>query len=197
MTYLIFLHKQQVVRCKVRLCNITRPHSSCCSHVALDAVLLEIADIVLPLLLKAGYIYMSAWLPLCLHICQCGCLLTAGLSQKGHKSKLNHVMKQLIAASEQRLQPQAQLFDCTPVTPLILLMAAGLKQQHTRADMLRFSCTVVCNSLLIPEGGMLVFFLLASPCSRGGQSTGSDTEQCPWSWAGSQWVAHRQLLTVI
>lgn len=64
---------------------------------------------------------------------------------------------QLIAASEQRLEPQAQLFDCTPATPLILFMAAGLKQQHTRADTFWDFCTIVCDSPLIPEGEMFVF----------------------------------------
>lgn len=66
--------------------------------------------------------------------------------------------RQLIAASEQRLELQAQLFACTPVTPRILFVAAGLKQQCTRADTLRDFCTIACISLLIPEGGMLVFF---------------------------------------
>lgn len=41
--------------------------------------------------------------------------------------------------------------------PLIVFMAAGLKQQHTRADTLPDFHTAACERLLIPEGGTLVF----------------------------------------
>lgn len=53
--------------------------------------------------------------------------------------------------------------------PLIVFMAAGLKQQHTRADTLPGFHTAACERLLIPEGGTLVFISAVEEVTAQGQ----------------------------
>lgn len=103
---------------------------------------------------------------------------------------LRKVRKQSLAMwPSSWLQPPSRCFNHRPnclTAPhwrlWISLWLGSLKQQHTKTDTFRICfCTVVCNSLLIPEGGNACFFPF-SPSSWRGQSMGSDAEQPLGAW---------------